>query len=71
MVDGDRKKPLHRWHQQQRLTEMLDAIAAGRVSAGRYAPERILKAFDEEVAPTAIDLLIWDMETSGELDPFT
>jgi hypothetical protein len=32
--------------------------------------ERILKAFDEEVAPTAIDLLIWDMETSGELDPF-
>ena len=52
------------------LQEMLDALTPGNVSAGRRVRKRMLRMFCEQVAPAAVDLFIWDMELTGELNPF-
>lgn len=57
-------------HEEVPLEELLDALTLGNFSAGRLMRKRILRVFDEQVAPAAVDLLIWDMELTGELNPF-
>ena len=52
------------------LHEMLDALRPGNFSAGMLMRKRMLRMFDEQVAPVIVDLFIWDMELTGELNPF-
>jgi hypothetical protein len=67
-MNGNRKQISKDW--QRQMAEVLRASADGRLSVGKYTREQILRTFDREVAPSAVDLLIWDLEASGELDPF-
>ena len=60
----DRREP-----EDVALQEMLDALTPG-CSAGRLVRKRMFRMLDEEVAPAAVDVFIWDMECTGELDPF-
>ena len=62
---GDRQE-----REEVPLQEMLDALTPGNFSAGRLMRKRMLRMFEEQVAPAAVDLFIWDMELTGELNPF-
>ncbi len=67
-VNGDESNPRER--EDVSLQDMLDALTLGNFSAGRLVRKRMFRMLDEEVAPAAVDLLIWDMELTGELNPF-
>jgi hypothetical protein len=62
---GDRRE-----REEVLLQEMLHALTPGNFSAGRLMRKRMLRMLDEQVAPAAVDLFIWDMELTGELNPF-
>ena len=68
-MDGTLKRGSEDW--QRQMIGVLRASGERGFPVGKYARRWILKTFEKEVAPNAIDLLIWDLEVSGELDPFT
>ena len=66
----DREASNHPEREGSRLQEALEQLTPGNLSAGRLMRKRMLRMLEEQIAPAAVDLFIWDMELTGELNPF-
>jgi len=58
-----------REREESSLREMLEQLTPGNITAGRLMRKRMLRMLEEQIAPAAVDLFIWDMELTGELNP--
>ena len=66
----ERRESNDQEHEEVSIQDMLNALTPGNFSVGRLMRKRMLRMLDEQVAPVAVDLFIWDMELTGDLNPF-
>jgi hypothetical protein len=49
--------------------ESLQRLRAAFQAAAEAAQD-VMGAWDDKLAPTVVDLLLWDMQITGELEPW-